>query len=234
MQIFYRMSPNLGHNEDARPCFKNNKLKLTHLCLDSFNKAFKEIDPEITFILDGGDDAWLKMIDDVCRFDFKIVRTNLGQSLSYLKQLEMAIELNDDEVVLFQEDDYFYLPNPTIGNKIQEAVVHLGFVNPYDHGEFYRVRDLHPLGGYDIELAGNHHWRTCKFNTMTWAARVKDIKECWGILNIHGFWDKPTWEAMALEAKKKLWCPIPTLATHMDVNNLSPTINWRAHFNVEK
>ncbi len=245
MIVYYRLTPKESRYEEQRPIYKHNKYELSKFCLRSFVQAFSTIKPKIVFLMDECPVKWEKMVREIVPNAWEVEVVNVeksGQDKSYLVQLELAREqstqggsdfgVREDEIVWFQEDDYYYLPGSEVGEKILSAVQELGFVNPYDHGEFYIQHQYHPSGPYEIKLVDEHHWRTVRFNTMTWGTSVKLLKKHWETLIKYGYWDKPTWEAM-LAKGVPLWSPIPTLATHMHSEWLSPGINWKEHWNVE-
>jgi hypothetical protein len=234
MKVFYRLSPKNSAHEARRPRHAFNKLELARFCLKSFVEAFSEIKPKTTFILDNCDPDWDLMISGLVPWAYEIERINridntppMGYDhTSYYKQLDMAKEVND--YVWFQEDDYVYLPGA--GKKIEEALKVLEFVSPYDHLEFYtRTLEFHKPP-FDIRLVGDQHWRTIDFNTMTWGCHSERITKYWDTLHLRGVWDKDTWTEMAKHGAK-LWTPIPSLATHMHRDFLSPGIDWEEIFN---
>ena len=227
MQVFYRMSPKISVHEAKRPRDSFNKLLLADRCLKSFVEGFADIEPPIHFLLDSCTPEWEKMIEKNMKWEYEIENLDCNdQNTSYLIQLDRAKPL--DEPVLFQEDDYVYLKN--VGKKIEDAIKELEFVNPYDHLEFYtKTYDFHK-GPFEIKLIGDQHWRTIDFNTMTWGCHSGRLSDYWDILHHHGFWDKDTWDEMA-KYGAKLWSPIPSLATHMHMDYLSPGIDWTRRFN---
>jgi hypothetical protein len=234
MQIYYRLSPKNSAHEARRPRHAFDKINLARYCLRSFVDAFKEVRPTINFILDNCSGEWDEMINEVCTLDKEIhhiVRDDLTPPMgydhtSYYRQLEMARKI--DDYVLFQEDDYVYLPGA--GKKLSEALKVLEFVSPYDHLEFYtRNKEFHKPP-FDIKLVGDQHWRTIDFNTMTWGCHSSRLNTYWDTLHLRGCWDKDTWDEMGKKGAK-LWTPIPSLATHMHKDFLSPSINWEEIFN---
>jgi hypothetical protein len=192
------------------------------MCLKSFVEAFEEVKPDVHFLLDNCGEEWDKMVKGIGTIE----HINSNQNDSYLYQLDLAKDVND--YVLFQEDDYVYLQGA--GKKLLDAMKVLEFVNPYDHLEFYtRTSEFHKPP-FDIKLVGEQHWRTIDFNTMTWGSHSERINHYWDTLHKRGFWDRDTWELMAKEGAK-LWSPIPSLATHMHKDFLSPGIQWEEVFN---
>jgi hypothetical protein len=233
MKVFYRLSPKNSAHEARRPRHAFDKLSLAKYCLRSFVEAFKDVKPKITFILDNCGQEWDEMLK-LCPFDKEIVHIDRVDNTppmgydhtSYYKQLDMAKEAND--YVLFQEDDYVYLPGA--GKKLLEALRVLEFVSPYDHLEHYTRNSEFHKPPFDIKLVGSQHWRTIDFCTMTWGCHSDRLLDYWDELHMHGCWDKDTWEEMGKRGAK-LWTPIPSLATHMHRDFLPPGINWEERFN---
>lgn len=234
MKVYYRLSPKNSVHEARRPRHSFDKINLAKYCLRSFVEAFTEVKPTMVFILDNCDKDWETMVKEVCPFETEIVHIKRDDKTppmgydhtSYYKQLDLAKDVND--YVLFQEDDYVYLPHT--GKKLLEAMKVLEFVSPYDHLEFYTRNQEFHKPPFDIRLAGDHHWRTIDFNTMTWGCHSSRLSLYWEDLHKHGCWDRDTWEEMAKHGAK-LWSPIPSLATHMHNGFLSPTIDWEGRFN---
>lgn len=225
MKVFYRLSPKNSEHEARRPRHAYDKLELSRMCLRSFVQAFG-FAPHIHFLLDNCGEEWDKMISETVPWDVTIEHIESNQNLSYLRQLDLAKDV--DDYVLFQEDDYVYLPSA--GQKLVDALKVLEFASPYDHREFYtRNSDFHK-GPFDIKLVGEQHWRTIDFNTMTWGCHSSKLTKYWDELHKHGFWDRDTWTEMG-KAGAKLWSPIPGLATHMHRDFLSPGIDWEEVFN---
>jgi hypothetical protein len=219
------MSPKNSAHEARRPIYPFDKLNLARVCLRSFVEAFRDLSPNLVFIFDRCDKEWDSMVDKEVNGNYTIKRIDSNQNDSYLYQLDLAKETGD--YVLFQEDDYVYLPGA--GQKLLEAMKVLEFVNPYDHLEFYtRNKEFH-LPPFDIRLVGEQHWRTIDFNTMTWGTHSERLSKYWKELHMHGYWDKDTWFEMN-KAGARLWSPLPSLATHMHRDFLSPGINWEARF----
>jgi DNA-directed RNA polymerase subunit N (RpoN/RPB10) len=232
MTVYYRMSPKNSVHEARRPRFAFDKIGLARYCLRSFVEAFKEVKPKMTFILDNCGKEWDEMLE-LCPFDYDVLHIDREDHTppkgydhtAYYKQLDLAKDVHD--YVLFQEDDYVYLPGS--GKKLLEALKVLEFVSPYDHLEFYtRNLEFHKPP-FDIRLVGDHHWRTIDFCTMTWGCHSDRLLDYWDALHLHGCWDKDTWSEMGKRGAK-LWTPIPSLATHMHKDFLSPGIDWERRF----
>ena len=220
------MSPKNSAHETRRPRYGFDKIHLAQLCLRSFVEAFGELKPLVVFLLDSCGEEWDTMIKSEMKCGYLVEHLESNQNDSYLHQLDSAKDVRD--YVLFQEDDYVYLPGA--GQKLLDAMKVLEFVNPYDHREFYTRTSKFHKPPFDIKLVGEQHWRTIDFCTMTYGCHSDRIVKYWDTLHERGFWDKDTWDLMAKEGAK-LWTPILTLATHMHRDFLPPGINWEERFN---
>lgn len=202
------------------PVLNYDKAKLNEICLKSFRDAFRELNPKITFLNDNCTPETDEMIKRVIPFEYEVIHTNLGQNDSALKQWEMA--LNQDEDILFQECDYIWKPDS--GKTFVDGLNTLGLVSPYDHPNFYRMRELHS-NQTTIELVNDTHWRSTERNTLTFAIKNSIFKENYEIFKKYGYLDGDTWYEL-LANGHSLWVPIPSLATHMVVDNLAPSVEW--------
>lgn len=219
MKIIYRITSIASSNPS--PIFQENKNKLSELCLESFLKAFSDVKPKIIFLADHCNCQ--EMIKRLCEshgYEFEIRESNAGINQTMLDSYKIASELED--YILFQECDYLY--RDVIGKTYLEAMKGLGIVSPYDHPNFYHVREYH-REECRIKLVDNHHFRTCERNTMTWGCHSNIIKENLDILNHHGYLDGPVWYDL-LERGYPLWTPIKSFATHMVKDCLAPGVDW--------
>lgn len=218
MIVVYRMCDIDSTNP---PPFEKNKYNLNKRCLESFVKAFENIKPKMYFLCDYCPPKYKEMIETVCPFEKVIEFTEMGINNTMLRSYEIA--LNNDDYVLFQECDYLYRPDT--GELFLKALASLGLVSPYDHLNFYKDHNIHSKT-CDVELVDGHHFRTTERNTMTWGCHTDLIKENINTLNQYGYLDDLVWRDLLL-AGHRLWVPIPSIATHMVKDYLSPGINWR-------
>jgi hypothetical protein len=227
------MSPKNSAHEARRPRYAFDKINLARLCLRSFVDAFSSVGPTVNYILDNCGGEWDQMIKEVypgniIHLDREDKTPPMGYDhTSYYKQLDLAKDVHD--YVLFQEDDYIYLPNS--GKKLFDAMKALEFVSPYDHLEFYTRTVGQHQPPFDIKLVGEQHWRTIDFCTMTWGCHSDRLLDYWDQLHLHGCWDKDTWVEMGKRGAK-LWTPIPSLATHCHRDFMAPSIDWEERMNV--
>lgn len=220
MKVIYRMTSIQSSNHS--PVLYEDKFKLNKLCLKSFREAFVDICPHIHFILDHADKRLDKMIEDTIPWSFEIEHTELGINETMVRSYEIASKY--DDYVLFQECDYLY--RPVIGAQFLQAIEELKLVSPYDHLNFYQDRSIHS-NTCQIEVVMDQHYRTTERNTMTWATTSDIVKENIDRLKYHGYLDVEVWQDLRY-AGYPLWVPIPSFATHMVTDYLSPGVDWRS------
>lgn len=223
MKVFYRLCPLTNPNK-LRPI--RGKIPLIKACFNSFKEAFKDVKPAVHFILDNPTDELYYFLKGECPFDYVIEEHEHstmegGNQATYFRQLDLASQTEDKVFLL--EDDYFFLS--MAGKVIENALDTLDIVTPYDHPQYY-VEQPHLDFNRQIRLVDNHHFSTTPDTTLTFATTGKIIKENIELFKSHSFWDAHMWREIREKTDLKLWYPIPSLATHMESDFLSPSINW--------
>lgn len=207
-------------SSNPSPIYQDNKYQLNKLCLKSFINAFSDVKPKVIFLLDQCGVEYHKLLSSV-PFEHEIEQANLGINGTMLRAYEIASEV--DDYVIFQECDYVY--RGVIGNTYLQAMKQLGIVSPYDHPNFYHLRELHSET-CDIRLVDNYHFRTCERNTMTWGCHSSIIKKHREIFDRYGYLDGQVWYDLKAEGIE-LFSPLLSFATHMVESCLAPSIDWK-------
>jgi hypothetical protein len=225
MQVIYRISE-AGYPKE-KPDYINNKNCFEN-ALRTFNKA-----------------TWLVIADNVTD-ETKLYLESKVKTINYVSvghgagtfnlALDYALTLNDDETVYFLENDYLHKPE---ADKILEDGLELGFnyVTTYDHPDKY----LNPFEGGNPYCSGRSeetrlylgkycHWKITNSTTMTFASKVKTLKQDEDILR---HWTKGTHPhdfEMFVQLKatgKRLASSVPGYSTHGETKYLSPLTNWK-------
>jgi len=137
------------------PIHQDNKPLLNKICLDSFLKYNKPT--KVIFLADHCGQGTINMIRDTVKCDFEIQQSNIGINDTYIKQMHIARDLDDD--ILFQECDYFY-----VSDGIEEAIKEFGFVSPYDHLDKYPGEGkLRLFNGRHCDPSQTIHYFDCLF-----------------------------------------------------------------------
>jgi hypothetical protein len=206
--IYYRISSRPSVN--APPKFEGDKMRIVKTCL----RSFKETNPTepIHFILDYCSSDYLDVVKSLFpKFTHEF--SQYGNYNSCLKTYNLARETKD-KYLFFIEDDYMWKSDAF--EKMMKALDGgIKLLSPYDHPDFYENKDAHP-GPFNIVWKG-HHWRTAHSNTMTFACHREVFDKNRGLFNEHGPNDSILWRSMP----EKLWCPIPSLATHFVRDHLA-------------
>lgn len=147
-------------------------------CLNNFIKNVG-VDNTTVYILDNCSENAKQQINEHQGFTGKIIHTKLGNSQSFIKALDLALDSNDNDIVYLIEDDYLHKPDAK--NIILEGLEIADFVSLYDNSDKYMKNGPNPMidGGEEckVMLTKSTHWRTTNSTTMTFATRVKNLKK---------------------------------------------------------
>ena len=243
MKIIYRIS-DVGYNK-VKPDYINNES-----CLKNFMYVFGNQNLEI--IADNCSKETLQMITKYVHPN-KITTVSVGHGAgTFNLALDMALKLDDNEIVYFVENDYVHLPGSA---QILEEGFKLGanYMNLYLHPDKFMAPfqggnpEVDDDGGYTTKIFRGETQLFGMFNstTMTFAAKVKTLKEDEATLRKYTSGTYPQDFQMFLELRdngKVLLTPLNTFATHGETAWLSPLykvkqedlINeWKKHIQYE-
>ena len=164
MNIIYRLSDN--RFETKTPGINKSD------CLNNFVNVFGK--DNLTIIADN-----CKRPDLIKEFDCNVEETNLGSAGSFKFALDHALQYDDNDIIYLVEDDYIHKP----GSKeiLLEGLEFAEFVSLYDHSDKYIKNGPNPFidgGEYSkVMLSKSTHWRTTNSTTMTFATKVKYLKQ---------------------------------------------------------
>ena len=224
MKIIYRIS-DAGYKKEKPEYIDNEK------CLANATKVFKDADWLV--IADNCSNETLSMIK---KYQSNIETVSVGHGAgTFNLALDKALELDNDEVVYFIENDYLHKHGSI---KILQEGFSLGasFVALYDHPDKY----LDPIlggnpycegGGEDtrVYLTDSCHWKITNSTTMTFASKVSTLKRVESILRKHTSEKHPNDFHMFLELREQqelLITPLPGCATHGETYWLAPLTDW--------
>jgi hypothetical protein len=225
MKIIYRIS-DTGYNK-VKPDYINNENCLKNFCNVFFNNIW-----DIQVIADNISEQTQNMI---CKYIDKsqITYVSIGHGAgTFNLALDEALKGNDDEIVYFVENDYLHKPE---AYKILIEGFSLGYdyVSLYDHPDKY-INGANPFvedGGEvtRLMLTDSCHWKLTNSTTMTFAAKVKTLKQDEVILREFTSGTHPNDFPMFLalrEKQKGLITPVPGYSTHGETAWLSPLTDW--------
>ena len=171
INVYYRLSD--GGYAKEKPHYVNNKN-----CLSNFLSRFQN--ENINIIADNISDETWDWINNLPTLPLLTVeRTSLGSGAqSFNHALKQALDLSDDSVVYFVEDDYLHKEN---SSKVLLEGIKLGadYVTLYDHPDKY-INGINPHvtdGGEETKvfLTDSCHWKFTNSTTMTFATTVKTL-----------------------------------------------------------
>ena len=226
MRIIYRISDN-GYSKIKPDYITNEK------CLANATEVFQ-------------DTIWSIIADNVSKETESMMRKYVTKDcIEYVTKgsgaetfnlaLDKALQYNDEEIIYFLENDYLHKPG---SEKVIKEGLDLGasFVTLYDHPDKYidpsRGGNKYCEGGAEstrVYLTQSSHWKITNSTTMTFAAKVKTLKEVEPILRKHTTGTYPRDFDMFLELRENnriLISTIPGYATHGETAWLTPLTDW--------
>jgi hypothetical protein len=224
MQIIYRIS-DVGYKKDKPPYINN--VNCFNNALFTFNKANWWV------IADNVGDETKEFLHSKLK---TVEHVSVGHGAgTFNLALDMALALPEDEIIYFLENDYVHKPE---ADKILQEGFDLGadYVALYDHPDKY-MNGGNPYveGGGEITkvfLTESCHWKITNSTTMTFAAKVKTLKEDKEVLRKYTSGTHPHDFQMFLELRasgRSLITPIPGYATHGETAWLSPLTDWKEY-----
>lgn len=221
MKLIYRIS-DAGYNK-VKPSYIGNEN-----CLSNATKIFDQA--EWLVIADNTSSPTDEMIS---KYQSNVIKVSVGHGAgTFNLALTEALKLNDNEIVYFLENDYLHKPN-SLEILLEGFDIGADYVALYDHPDKY-IDGANPYveGGGEVTkvfLSKSCHWKLTNSTTMTFAAKVKTLRQDEEILRsfTQGSYPRDFEMFLALRDKgRSLITPIPGYATHGETAWLSPLTNW--------
>lgn len=230
MKIYYRISESSNDHHEKTRSWQKKLLNATKKnCLLNVINKFPNADIKL-FVDSITEETW-KWLQTL---NVKMQKINQGSDAKSMRVLLKEVQdENDNEIILFQEDDYLYLDGSEY--KMKEALKYSEYVTGYLHPDKF----INPSrGGNPFTLddniseptrvikTSNHFWMLTNSTTNTFMTTAKTIKEdmdiwMWGtsdLINTHDFHI-----FLKLREKgRKLLQPIPSLSTHCMIGFEAP------------
>ena len=223
-------------------------------CLDNFIKEFK------TNIYVFADNCSNETIKAIKSRGIEPVKTSLGNSNSWRYVVECALRNFDDNSFIYLiEDDYLHLPGSLTA--LQEGLTVADYVTLYDHPDKYLNYpddgpNLHVAEGGELSrvlVTKSTHWKHTNSTTMSFAVKVKTLKEdkeiWWRFTgnripdDFHAFQmlthrEIPQKKSLSKKVKRLMATPevrntkrvlissLPGFATHAELEWLTPLTQW--------
>lgn len=207
-------------------------------CFFNFISVFG-INHKVHVIADNCSDATISMLHNYSpiKNPITIETCNVGNGAgTFNLALDLALSLNNDDIVYFIENDYVHLPDSD--KIIEDGLINVGahFVTLYDHPDKY----MDPkIGGNPLVINGGEitqvylgkycHWKLTNSTTMTFACKGSTLKQSEDILRHWTNGPHPHDFQMFLDLraqKYSLISPIPSYSTHGETRWLAPLVDW--------
>lgn len=225
MKIIYRISDS-GYQK-IKPHYIDNEKCLKNFC----NVFFDEIH-NINIIADNCSDNTINIIKKYID-PINIEKVSIGNGAgTFNLALDKAIKYDDNEIIYFVENDYLHKPHSDL---ILKEGLNYGYhyVSLYDHPDKY-MDGVNPYvedGGEitKVILTKSSHWKLTNSTTMTFATKVKTLKEDEDILRHFTSGTHPQDFDMFIALRNKqrgLITPLPGYSTHGEIAWLSPLMDW--------
>jgi len=225
MKIIYRIS-DTGYNK-VKPSYITNET-----CLRNAIEMFPWFEHSWTVLADNISEETRVMIQKYISEKF-ITDVSVGHGAgTFNLALDEALTYDDNEIVYFLENDYLHKQN---SSKVLLEGFNVGYdyVALYDHPDKY-IDGANPYvedGGEvtRVMLSESCHWKITNSTTMTFAAKVKTLREDEEILRKYTLGEYPRDFEMFLALREKehgLITPIPGYSTHGETAWLTPLTDW--------
>lgn len=184
-------------------------------CLDNCLSALGKID---IVIADNCNESTIEMLK---RKNLEIMETSLGNAGSFGLALNFAVSTliaDNNETIYFVEDDYIH---KKCKNLLDEGLTFSDYVTLYDHPDKYT--NMYNHGEVcKVRFYKNQHWRSSVSTTMTFAAKLKTLKEDCSIFfdickNKFHPDDHTIFQELHNKKKRNLYVSIPGHCIHADI-----------------
>jgi hypothetical protein len=233
LHVYYRVSSKgnpLGRTELGGTYLSSVTRKK---CFNNFLEVFGT--ENLHMICDNCNEDMINFVQSKGIKDIEV--TQLGNTRSFMYCIDRATsELDSDDLVLFQEDDYLFTPDAK--RLIFEGLKLGHYMSNYDSLDKYIDADKggnNPLiygGGEDCKvlMGETRHFKTSCATTGTFASTVKTLREDYPIVSKHNqpHFDHPHDFAMFVELGQRgriLVNPLCGASMHVGLEP-SPYIDW--------
>lgn len=169
----------------------------------------------------------------------------IGNSGSYRRAVAVlaGIDGAPEDLGYLCEDDYLHVPEAL--SALHDLRDHLGlgtYFTLYDHPDRYHRDDDLRTHGRPVELWGERYWHAVESTAMTFGASLGTIRADRVLLDLaarytHYPHDRAMWRTIqglgvrrpirwVRRPGRRLLSGMPGLATHMEVDGLSPGVDW--------
>jgi hypothetical protein len=250
--IFRTCDAVLSVHGAPRP-FGLTKTRLAKLCFLSLYDAIKNYDCSIHILGDKLSDDIQAFFNRFTAQDERVTLSNavMGNEESIRQSVRYALQFHDDDWIYFCEDDYLHQPYAFlwIDDLIQNRMDILNyvprrawmkifidqlnnkplFIHPPDYPDRYKAAQRkHSF----LFLSKYCHWRQVSHATYSFLGEVKSIKKYQAAMlksadnADDGYLSRRLFGRLLFLGRGLCVSPIPALSTHLQVNEMSPLVDW--------
>ena len=173
LAVAYRIYPGIS----KVPAFHaTDKLRLSAMCLRSFQQALGGLRVKVWALLDGCPPEYEALFRDTFRAEeLEIVSLNtIGNLATFSMQVDLLTQQTEAEYVYFAEDDFFYLPEALEkAVRFMRANPDADFATVYDHPDSYFTSSR--LERHLVRPFEGRYWRTASSTTLTFLTSRKTL-----------------------------------------------------------
>jgi len=152
-------------------------------------------------------------------------------SYVYTWNYAKGLNIEDNDLIYIAENDYAFVNGwPYKLKELFETYDNLDYVTLYDHPDKYN-HNIYPNLGTYLYITKTHHWRIVPSTTgsIIFTKRILDED-----IQVHV--SKPEsdfgrFELLRNNKQRSVLSPVPSLATHCEIEHLAPAINWEQIYN---
>lgn len=180
LAVAYRIYPGIAKD---LPVHKDDKYKLSELCLHSFKRSLTGIDYKIWAILDNCPKEYVELFKQYFSEDqLEIIEMpGVGNPDTFRRQVEILLGQSHSDNCYFAEDDYFYLDD-SFADMISflNSSSDVDFLTPYDHPDYYH-HSIHRRK-CEVRYHEKKYWRSAPTTCMTFLCTKNTLLKARSIL----------------------------------------------------
>lgn len=181
---------------------------------------------DVYVIYDGVESDYTRYLQNQPIKEF--TRINVGSGLESIKEVYKKIYSLLDKYDHFyvSEDDYLYLPDAfDILLQGIHGVDSNAMFTLYDHPDRYTRTDDITYGKEKLALTRDCHWRTAESTCSSFCVSKKTLENNRDAFT--GQWPDRELSREMYKRGTRLWSPMPGRATHLNMQFMTPFVNWQ-------
>jgi hypothetical protein len=147
-------------------------------------------------------------------------------SYVYAWNYAKTLSLTEDDFIYIAENDYAFVPEwPHKLQELFDTYYDLDYITLYDHNDKYNQLVYPNLRTY-LYITKTHHWRWVPNTTGSIIFSKRILDEDFDIHVSDPGSDFRRFEFLRTHRERNILSPVPSLATHCEIEYLAPVIDW--------